>query len=593
MQPSSRTKVQDYPVIALLRVSSSGQADVQHGSLEQQKNEITRQVKARALQTGLNYYIGEYVEVDVSAKKENTKNRKDLRRIEALIKSRKYKCVWVDRSDRLSRDVAYNCIFANMMIEYDAEYFECENGKVDFKDETQFSFFVFRSVNAQNYSTKLSKDVRTQGRRARVNNGKDSNTAPAFGTDAHPNFSCQYVINKKEALQLNELGWHLVKTRDAVATAKYGNELGIRTKKRWTKERIDKYGVRIPPREVGGELLTGKRVLRMLTSPKVLGKGKFKDDLNQFPEKQDSEGFIEFDYAHGPVLEPKLIIALKEVLDDNKKHAPLYNDDFLLSGYLYSENGELYSGDSSLKYKGGSSTRYRYYCLNSASKSVRRFSASYLENELIKRLKELLQDSNEFKKLVDSGKVQQDKLLQSIDRNIQAVEGKISEYRESLSRFSIKIRELVMADTDNFQEALKILNVEKTSLESSLESSLNELRTLKERRLEVCDKVDDDLLQKNFKMFFAAFEQLQNCDKKRLLKALIPQIIVFNDFRVELKMNPIFYNDLIDDCHGSGKNLPPKRRWRVRPAVNEIIILAKDFSDNRLSAWQADVIKPT
>lgn len=538
MHPKSRIKVQgeNFPVVALLRVSSSGQADVQHGSLEQQKNEITRQVKAHALKTGLNYYIGEYVEVDISAKKENTKNRKDLRRIEYLIKNGKAKCVWVDRSDRLSRDVAYNCIFANMMIEYDAEYFECENGKIDFKDEGQFSFFVLRSVNAQNYSTKLSKDVRTQGRRARVNNGKDSNTAPVFGIDAHQTFSCQYAINEREASLLNMLGWHLIKTRDAVATAKYGNELGIRTKRRWTKERIDKHGVRIAPREVGGEVLTAKRVIRMLTSPKVLGKGRFKDDLNQFPEKQDSEGFVEFDYAHGPVLEPKLITALKELLDENKKHAPLYNDDFLLSGFLYSENGGLYSGDSSLKYKGSGSTRYRYYYLNSAPKSVRRISASYLENELTKRLKELLQDSNEFRKLVDSGKVQQDKLLQSIDRDIQAIESKITDYKENLSRFSLKIRELVMADTDNFQDALKILNAEKSSLESSLESSLHASRVLKERRLEVCDKVDDNLFQKNFKMFFAAFDQLQNCDKKRLLRALVPKIIVFNDFRVEPKI---------------------------------------------------------
>jgi DNA invertase Pin-like site-specific DNA recombinase len=71
----------DYPVVALLRVSSSQQAMVLHGSLEQQKNAIIKKIKELSERTGRNYFVIEFIEIDISAKKENTKNRPDLKRI--------------------------------------------------------------------------------------------------------------------------------------------------------------------------------------------------------------------------------------------------------------------------------------------------------------------------------------------------------------------------------------------------------------------------------------------------------------------------------------------------------------------------------
>lgn len=242
---------------------------VLHGSLEQQKNAIIKKVKELSERTGRNYFVIEFIEIDISAKKENTKNRPDLKRIEVLITTRVAVAVFVDRSDRLSRDLEYNCRFANMMLEYQAEYYEVETGRVDFNDEAQYFSFVYRSFNAQNYSIKLSKDVRTQGRRARINNGKDHFTVPVYGLDAHETLVGFYVINLKEQKDLNLLGWYLIRTKSAVTTAKYGNELGIRTKMRWIKESVTSEGVRVPPRQVGGELLTGKKVMTMLMHPKV------------------------------------------------------------------------------------------------------------------------------------------------------------------------------------------------------------------------------------------------------------------------------------------------------------------------------------
>ena len=144
----------------------------------------------------------------------------------------------------------------------------------------------------------------------------------------------------------------------------------------------------------------------------------------------------------------------------------------------------------------------------------------------------------------------------------------ISSCRDSLSKFSAKIRDLVMIDPDNFQDALKILNAEKLSLESTLSASLDELKHLNQQRSEICDKIDGDLFQKNFRIFFTAFDQLSNCDKKMLLKALVPKIVIHSDFRVELMVNPVFYDDLANGRHESGLKVRVEKNWRERRDSN-------------------------
>lgn len=563
MHPKFRTQVKggDYPVVALLRVSSAGQAEVQHGSLEQQKSAIIKKVNELSERTSKNYFIIEFIEVDISAKKENTKNRPDLKRIEFLIKNYKARVVFVDRSDRLSRDLEYNCHFANMMLEFEAEYYEVETGRVDFNDEAQLFSFVYRSFNAQNYSTKLSKDVRTQGRRARVNNGKDHFTVPVYGIDPHGTKVGFYTINVEEATNLNLLGWYLVKTGDAVATAKYGNELGIRTKIRWIKEQINKDGVRIPPRKVGGELLTGKRVMKMLTSPKVWGFHRFKDNLNQYPDKQDDEGFVEFSYPHGPVLESALIEELKKLKEANKNHNPTFSDDFLLSGFLYAEDGSLYRGDSTTKLKKSESIKYTYYVAKTDLKQIRRLNAKALEGDIFQRLQEYLEGNEIFRRLVDSGNLEQDKLAQKYDAQIGELKSKAIELQAELDRFSIKIRQLVLSDSDNFQDALLILKDEKLKVENELESLLQQLNKLREEKGQVCHKTCDKEFFQKFKAFFSEFGMLPNCDKKILLKAFMPKIIVHSDFRIEIKVNSVFQGMLEDKCTGSEKTVRANKKW--------------------------------
>ncbi len=559
--------VEDFPSLALLRVSTSAQALVQYGSLEQQKLSIIKKVEETSRKTSKKYYIIEFIEEDISGKFQNTKNRKDLKRIEQMIRSGKAKALFVDRADRLSRDLEFNVYFTRYMLETKAEYHEVENGQIDFSQEHQYHGFIHRSYQAERYSTELSKTVRTQGRRSRINNGKDSSTCPVFGLDAHGTLTCMYVRNEKEIEDLHKLGWHLIDSQDAVATAAYGNELGIRTKERWTKEKIDKDGRRIPPRKVGGELLTGRKLISMFTSPKIKGKGRFRDDLNQYPEKQDSDGYVEFDYAHGSIIEPKLQAELDKFFNENKKHYS-YNDDYLFTGFIFSEDGRTYSGGSSLKKKSTGYSKYNYYLSKTKFKNIKRIQQKVIETEVINRLKHYMEDSTEFRNLLDTSNSLQDKISFNYQNLILESKAKISRLESDIAKFSEKIRELVLLESIDFHDSLKILSSEQGRIKKDLEDENAKLLLLKTEHTQICDKIDDKSFQRNLKLFFKGFDQLNNCDKKELLQILIPKITVMSDLRVVIHIDPSFSDQSSKIRHGSGQVRREFKNWRERRDSN-------------------------
>jgi DNA invertase Pin-like site-specific DNA recombinase len=186
-------------VICLLRVSTVGQASVQHGSLEQQKHSIMDYIdRLNKSSKNKKYEVLVFIEEDASAKHQNTHKRKDLKEIERLIRNGTAHAVFADRSDRLSRDLGYNNYFTKYILDMKAEYHEVQIGHIDFNKTDQLFGFIYRSFQAEQYSTELSKTIRTRGRTARVHSGKDSSTSPSYGLDPHETFACMYVINPIE-----------------------------------------------------------------------------------------------------------------------------------------------------------------------------------------------------------------------------------------------------------------------------------------------------------------------------------------------------------------------------------------------------------
>jgi hypothetical protein len=85
-------------------------------------------------------------------------------------------------------------------------------------------------------------------------------------------------------------------------------------------------------------------------------------------------------------------------------------------------------------------------------------------------------------------------------------------------------------------------------------------KLMEERSKSVTNLCDKTFLER-FQRFFSEFEKLPNCDKKLLLKALCPKIIVHADFRIEMKVNPVFYEGLEFIDLESEKMVRAKKRW--------------------------------
>lgn len=261
------------------------------------------------------------------------------------------------------------------------------------------------------------------------------------------------------------------------------------------------------------------------------------------------------------MLEAELIEQLKQLQQENKKHNPTFHDDFLLSGFLETENGELYRGDSTTKIKKKKSIKYTYYVARTDLKQIRRLNAKAIENDIVERLKEYLLGSNAFHRLLESGKVEESKIAQRIDGEIGELKTKAQSLQGELEKFSIKIRQLVLADSEDFQDALLILKEEKSKVACELNVLKVDIDKLQEERSKFVTKICDKEFLSKFREFFSGFERLSNCDKKLLLKAFMPKVIVHADFRVEMKVNSMFADSRREPLSRTEQEVRVNKKW--------------------------------
>ena len=87
-----------------------------------------------------------------------------------------------------------------------------------------------------------------------------------------------------------------------------------------------------------------------------------------------------------------------------------------------------------------------------------------------------------------------------------------------------------------------------------------------QRGPEVCDKRFLDKLQSLFSMF----DELPNRDRKQFLKSVCPKIIVHGDFRIEMKVNPIFYKEMKPLSIETGVDENSSKKWLVGSRSSEL-----------------------
>ena len=336
--------------LGLVRVSSKAQADVQHGSLEQQKHMLNRWAERQSEKSGCEYRITRIIEEDISGRGASIHKRTGFHEVRREIKSGRIDFFVIEKLDRLSRDKIANQVFIETATDHEVEVFEVESGLINLRDRGNRLGFNIKNIMAEEYSLELEEKVAKKQREARVNNGKDVATTPILGLDPHPTKVGMYVINKSEKRVVEDLFEQFCLLGGSLTElSKYCERKGYRTRVRVTKQKIDKDGNIVPPRQVGGFKFNLKRLRYHLTNSKYRGYGKFKDTWNQFPKLQDEDGFVRWDYHHGAVVPLELFDRVESILEQNQRHASHTSHTgnvYLLAGVLRHADGSTFQGAS-------------------------------------------------------------------------------------------------------------------------------------------------------------------------------------------------------------------------------------------------------
>ncbi|MCB0384677.1 MAG: recombinase family protein [Bdellovibrionales bacterium] len=294
---------------AIVRVSTLERGRTQFGSLQIQETLIQNWEKRIKAETGIEYKVVRIVRDKKSAKREHNHRRRDLMQLVQLIELGAIDFIVVEKLDRLSRDEIFNLELMEKIKKFNVELFFIEGGKVDFQKQGDRWRYKLDNIRAGEYSEELSEKVLRKQRVAMVEVGKDSTPNLNLGIDKHPELKGRYEINRKElkiVVDIMERFCELGGSREG--TLKYCAEKNYKTKQWWTETRADEHGKIIKPKLRGGRAFDWDSLMALLTNPKYRGFNRFHDSFNQYESKQDTNGYVTWEYhhhrVHGDIIDP-------------------------------------------------------------------------------------------------------------------------------------------------------------------------------------------------------------------------------------------------------------------------------------------------
>ncbi len=536
-----KTKVGTKKGWACVRVSTKDQGNVQHGSNEQQKNMIERFLKDHSKRKCIDYVLTRTIEEERSGNQAKHHLRTEFRELLNAVRQRKIDFVIVEKLDRLSRSQAANLDFVRAAHENDVELLIVEEGR-EFNYKDRGSRLVFNAKNswAEEYSLELEEKITKKMREARVNNGKDSSTAPILGLDPHPSKVGFYVINSQEQETVTDIFNQFILTGELFATANYCNAKGYRTKERLTREKIDKDGNRVPAKKVGGEPFESKTLRTLLTSSKIRGFDFFEDTWNQFPSLQDENGMVRWEYGHfkesGPVVPLELFNQAQAILEKNKQKISKpesKGEVYLLSGILQKSDGTMLVGASG---KGG---EYRYYedRKKGAQTSVR-IPKEDIEKFISDRVRQYLKDGGLLERIVQSSIGKRDSEVEKIDRELILKKEKVDELQGAVEGFRSHLR--TAAKDGSLDKVVEMIMDEQARATAELANLQDQIEALEHRKLALKEHFEKKTLQEKIRQALSNFSKRCDLQKQQIIQAIIPKVIIHPDNKLEIVINPLF-----------------------------------------------------
>ena len=538
---------------AITRVSSTKQAEVQHGSLEQQRHMIERWVDSHFRNSECEYKLIKFIEEDISGRGSSLHKRRGLRELELAMERGEIDFFVAEKVDRIARDQIYTLKLVKRANELGVEVFEVESGLINFRDRGSRLGFNVKNFMAEEYSWDLEEKVTKKIREAMVNNGKDNATIPVLGLDSHPTRVGIYVRNEREITILNEIIEAFLQAQSYKPVLELCKKKGYKTKARYTREKIDRDGNRIPSRKIGGKDYDKNSLRVLLQDSKLRGYSTFVDTWNQFPDLQDEKGVVTWNYDHGAVIDRETVGKIDAVTSRFKHRNPRvskYNS-FLLTGIIEAEDGTKYYGEPA---KSGANNYYYN------KKHKRRYRTSEIDGIVVGRIKEYLNDQGLLIRVYEKSQKYGSSGLPAIQEERSRLKGEIARLESVVKKFSDSARDLALKtqSSDEFARVLESLLEEKSSAKKDLAELKEEYSQLEAKGSQLRGNIEGQTLQVFLKKIMRRFDQLPAAERKRAIRSFVYKIVLTGDRKVVLHINldpgnPGPGNVLQGDLGGSGK----------------------------------------
>lgn len=510
---------------SVIRVSTKDQGLVQHGSLEAQQQRINRWAEARKLTSGFIYEITKFIAEEQSAFREKNEKRVQMMELMKDMGGGKVKFIIFESVSRLFRDVEYATRFYRLAEKNEIEIWEIESGINYNNPGNPYSYMMFiqKAAASEAESMITSNRVKCKHREAMVMHGKDPSPRPSFlGLDLHPTKVGFYIINQQELKIVLDIIQAFVRLKSYADTLNYCSQKNYRTKRYVTKEKVDRDGNIIQSKMKGGEPFEHASLVALLTNPRYAGFSSFIDTNNQFPQLQDDGQRVTWSYAHGRVIDQKLLDQVKEtsmVAGFNKSIRKSPTKDLSLLGQLIQDSqGQIFHCQSAKNHQ------YRYY-FNPVNDF--RIPMDELDKNFIKLLDSYKEDPSTLNKILNDYMGRLKVEVAQYGNQIVEVCSMQEKKTQELDQLNLAKREKLMGGASDqvilfFDEEIKKVETEI----GELSQKKNELAAKKDEAVASCN---EDYIKANFAKIVDAIKSTKGSDQKLLIKSLVKRVVIEAD----------------------------------------------------------------
>lgn len=172
-----------------------------------------------------------------------------------------------------------------------------------------------------------------------------------------------------------------------------------------------------------------------------------------------------------------------------------------------------------------------------------RISKCKLEKAVSKRLKSYLKDSGVLESIILQSFKNRDTELPKLNKEISELKCKISNAENARSSLGQYLRDAAQKGAEEIARISKTISEEIEKVDIEIDSYGVELGRLEQHRQALKDCFETDKVKKYLKLVLDEFDKRCDLQKKQIIQALVPKIVIHMDNRLEIFLNPISGGD--------------------------------------------------